>query len=77
MDGAPAASPSSLPSPSRPPRLHTSERLGVGQLADWVLAARAQGGAPPYTPLDGGQADALRGALPNVERARIHVQLEK
>ncbi len=57
---------------SAPP---ASERLGVGQLADWVLASRAQGGAPPYTPLDATQHVALRDALPKVEAGRIDAQL--
>ena len=52
-----------------------SETLHVGQLADWVLAARAQGGAPAYTPLDASRNAALRDALPKVENGRIDARL--
>ena len=52
-----------------------SETLHVGQLADWVLAARAQGGAPAYTPLDASRSAALRDALPKVETGRIDARL--
>lgn len=51
-----------------------TETLHVGQLADWCLAAKAQGGAPAYTPLDPQSAD-VRDTLPAVEGGRIDARL--
>ena len=51
-----------------------TESLHVGQLADWCLAAKAQGGAPAYTPLDPRSAD-VRNTLPAVEGGRIDARL--
>ena len=52
-----------------------SESLSVGQLADWVVAARSKGGAPAYTPLDASVQAALRGSLPSCEAGRIDTRL--